>query len=225
MEGRRHVAALAAVTTIGTIVVGACHRHAPKANASEDVVPLPSARISGGMSLDEALAKRRSSRSFGPAPSRAELGQLLWAAQGVTDPAQGLRAAPSAGAIHPLVVFVVSADGTFRYEPATHALRRLSSDDRRAALSTAALEQTSGAGTSLVVVARVDRTRAKYGARAERYVALEAGHAVQNVLLEATAHGLAAVPIGAFDDDAVRAVVGVDKAALPLYVVPIGRRG
>ncbi len=191
-----------------------------------ETLPLPAPRLTGGPALDDVLARRRSCRALGgPALAPGELGQLLWAAQGVSEPAQGLRTAPSAGAAFPLVVHVVAADGVRRYDPATHALRLLTAADRRAELARAAFDQDSvrSAAASFVLVAIVARTRARYGTRAERYVTLEAGHAAQNLLLEATALGLAAVPVGAFDDAAVRAVVGEPPGATPRYIVPVGR--
>jgi nitroreductase len=69
---------------------------------------------------------------------------------------------------------------------------------------------------------RRSRTRARYGSHAERYVHLEAGHAAQNVLLEATALGLGAVPVGAFDDDAVRAAISASADETPLYILAVG---
>ncbi|MBL8612422.1 MAG: SagB/ThcOx family dehydrogenase [Myxococcales bacterium] len=205
----------------------ACRREPSAASAAEGGVALPAPRSSGAMSVEAAIAARRSSRSFSGAPlTDAELGQLLWAAQGVTEPTQGLRAAPSAGALYPLVVYVVSAEGVRRYEPQGHGLARVAAGDRRPALAKAALSQpaVAAAPVSLVVVGVVSRTRAKYGDRAERYAAMEAGHAAQNVLLQATALGLGAAPIGAFDDDAIRAVLQLDASATPFYVVPVGRR-
>ena len=75
---------------------------------------------------------------------------------------------------------------------------------------------------TLVITAEIAITATKYGARAERYVTLEAGHAAENVLLTATALGLGAVPVGAFDDDAVRRVLGLPRAVTPLYLIPVG---
>lgn len=209
------------------LVAGACRRDAPSARAAEAEILLPAPRTQGTASLEDALARRRSTRDFAAQPlTRGELSQLLWAAQGVTERTQGLRAAPSAGALYPLLVYVVSSDGVHRYEPRAHALRAVAPADRRGALAKASLDQAPvrAAPVSLVIVGLVDRTRAKYGARAERFVAMEAGHAAQNVLLQATALGLAAVPIGALDEEGVRAVVGEGAAATPLYVVPVGRR-
>jgi SagB-type dehydrogenase family enzyme len=73
-----------------------------------------------------------------------------------------------------------------------------------------------------VIAAEYARTEARYGDRAERYVHLEAGHAAQNLLLQAVALGLGAVPIGAFDDAAVQEVLGLPTEWVPLYLIPVG---
>ena len=186
---------------------------------------LPSPRLDGPLSLEESLAARRSIRSFAPRPlTLAEIGQLLWAAQGLTD-ADGRRTAPSAGARYPLRVHVVTAEGLARYVPEGHRLVRRGSADLRADLRRAALDQAAVGEAPLVIVitAVIERTAERYGAeRAERYVALEAGHAAQNVLLEAVSLGLGAVPIGAFDDAQVRRVLELTEDEAPLYLVPVG---
>jgi SagB-type dehydrogenase family enzyme len=73
-----------------------------------------------------------------------------------------------------------------------------------------------------VIAAVYERTSVKYGDRAKRYVHLEAGHAAQNLLLQAVALGLGGVPIGAFHDDKVQAVLGLPKDQRPLYLIPVG---
>lgn len=189
-------------------------------------VPLPSIGDGGAtMTLDEALRRRRSVRTFSPRPlTPAETGRLLWSAQGITDPASGGRTAPSAGAIHPLEVVLVTPEGVFRYAPGGHALQRVASGDRRGTLALAALGQEAvrGAAADLVLVGVIDKMTAKYGARAERFVMMEAGHAGQNVLLEAVALGLAAVPIGAFSDADVVQAVGLRAGETPLYILAVG---
>lgn len=188
--------------------------------------PLPSPRLEGPLSLEAALAARRSIRSFAAGPlTRAEIGQLLWAAQGLTD-AEGRRTAPSAGARYPLQVYAITVEGLARYVPQGHQLLRRGSLDLRADLQRAALDQEAVGEAPLVVVicAVVERTAERYGAeRAERFVALEAGHAAQNVLLQAVSLGLGAVPIGAFDDAEVGRVLGLADGEAPLYVIPVGR--
>ncbi|OGO56901.1 MAG: hypothetical protein A2Z32_08510 [Chloroflexi bacterium RBG_16_69_14] len=186
---------------------------------------LPSPLLAGRISLEEALQARRSIRSFTAAAlTRAEIGQLLWAAQGVTD-ADGHRTAPSAGALYPLELDVVTADGLARYVPDGHRLARRGPADLRPALQQAALDQAAIGGAPLVIVISgvVERTAARYGAeRAERYVALEAGHAAQNILLESVSLGLGAVPVGAFDDAAVRRVQALADGEAPLYLIAVG---
>jgi nitroreductase len=60
------------------------------------------------------------------------------------------------------------------------------------------------------------------GDRPWRYVVLEAGHAAQNVLLQATALGLCAVPVGAFDDEEVRPILGAPSQEQILVLIPVG---
>ena len=101
--------------------------------------PLPAPQLSGGMPLAEALATRRSIRQFAPTPlTPPQLGQLCWAAQGITD-AQGKRTAPSAGALYPVELFLVTPTGVQHYKPQTHTLEPHLADDLRPDLSRAAL--------------------------------------------------------------------------------------
>jgi SagB-type dehydrogenase family enzyme len=187
--------------------------------------PLPSPRPVGPLSLEEALRSRRSYRSFTTEPlTRVEIGQLLWAGQGRTD-AAGHRGGPSAGATAPLELDIVTIDGLARYVPDGHALILRGTTDLRPALRQAALDQASISEAPLVIVisAVIERTAERYGSeRAERYVALEAGHAAQNVLLEAVCLGLGAVPVGAFDDAGVGSVLALAADEAPLYLIPVG---
>ncbi len=206
---------------------GGFAQSAPDAGSRAVQLDLPAPQTSGAANLETTLARRRSLREFGPqALTRAQVGQLLWAAQGVTSPADGLRTAPSAGACFPLQLLVVGSDGVWLYDPATHRIRRVDPADRRVELATASMGQAAirEAPVSLVVTGVPARTRARYGARAERYVYFEAGHAAQNVLLQADALGLGAVPIGAFDDIALARLLALPDGVVPLYVIPVGHR-
>lgn len=183
---------------------------------------LPAPQRDGGPALASVLARRRSTRRFAPRDlDDAELGQLLWAGQGVTD---GHRTAPSAGALYPITLRVADVTGIWRYMPTDHAVVRESAGDHRTAIAASGLSQEAlrGAPAIFVITADVNVTARKYGSRAERYATLEAGHVAQNVLLEATALGLGAVPIGAFDDAAVRRAIGLPIAETPLYLIPVG---
>lgn len=174
--------------------------------------------------LDDALATRRSIRQLTGEPlSETELSHLLWSMQGMT-PA-GNRTAPSAGATYPIEVYVLTAGGVLRYRSATHDLEIVSAQDARSMLHGQAAGQDSvrDAAAIFVITGVVERTAAKYGERAVRYVHLEVGHVAQNLMLEATALGLGTVPVGSFDDDAVARVLELPVDHVPLYLFPVGR--
>ena len=187
-------------------------------------IELPPPRFDGPVPLEEALRRRRSRRDFtGEALSPADLGQVLWATHGITGP-DGRRTAPSAGNTNPLEVYAVTPGGLSRYDAATHRLEVTDGSDLRPALAAATLgdEHIPNAGAVLVLATVVERTAGRYGERAERYVALGAGHAAQNALLQAEALGLSAYPVAAFDDEAVRRLLRLPDGCLPLYLVPVG---
>jgi SagB-type dehydrogenase family enzyme len=119
----------------------------------------------------------------------------------------------------------VDAEGVWHYEPAHNALRSITAGDHRADLEHAAVgqQQVGAAAVNLVFTGVTARSRPRYGDRAERYVFIEVGHAAENALLQATALGLAAVPVAAFDDDAMRKVLGVGADEKPLYIISVGR--
>ena len=178
------------------------------------------------MSLTRAIQLRRSVRAYAAEPlTLAQIGQLAWAAQGNTDPGGGKRSAPSAGALYPIELYVLTAEGVFHYRPAGHVLRPLSWEDRREALAAACLGQASvrHAPAVFVLAAVPRRTAVRYGERATRYIAMEAGHIAQNLLLQAVALNLAAAPIGAMVDAQVDQVLELPAGEQSLYVVPVGR--
>jgi SagB-type dehydrogenase family enzyme len=198
-------------------------REAPASPPPEEMA-LPEPRLRGLLSFEEALARRRSVRSFTEEElALEEISQLLWAAQGLTA-AWGGRTAPSAGALYPLEVYVATADGLYHYVPQGHKAIVVSQADLRPKLWEVALEQDAirDAPAVFVIAAVYERTAKKYGERAERYVKLEAGHACQNILLQAVALGLGAVPIGAFYDDQVQAALSLPPDHEPLYLIPVG---
>lgn len=184
-------------------------------------LPAPSP---GTVSLDDALSTRRSIRQLGGAPlSDLELSHLLWSMQGMT-PADN-RTSPSAGATYPIELYVLTADGVFRYLPAAHNLEVLSPQDARPALYREAAGQDAvrDAAVIFVITGAFERTAARYGERSVRYVHIEVGHVAQNLMLEVTALGLGTVPVGSFDDDAVSRVLELPSDHVPLYLFPVGR--
>ncbi|HOJ14095.1 MAG TPA: SagB/ThcOx family dehydrogenase [Deltaproteobacteria bacterium] len=189
--------------------------------------------LKGGMGLDEALAKRRTVRSFSPAPlTREQLSQLLWAGQGATDEAGFRRTSPSAGALYPIDLLAVIGSGSveqmeagvYLYESRTHSTTLLVEGDHRDELARASLSQfwMAKAPVSLVVAAEYGRVASKYGQRGERYALLEAGHVAQNIMLEAVSLGLASAPVGAFVDTEVRNLLCLEARISPLLILPVG---
>ena len=190
-----------------------------------EVQRLPDPKYKGTITLEESLAHRRSERSFKDANlTNEQIAQLLWAAQGITERTWGFRTAPSAGSTYPLELYLVKRDGVYHYLPLTHSLEQIKDIDCRPSLTRASLGQNfiGEAPIVIVIAADFERTEMKYGARAQRYVHLEAGHAAENVLLQAVALGLAAVPVGSFWDDVVKAVLDLPYVHDPLYLIPVG---
>jgi SagB-type dehydrogenase family enzyme len=204
----------------------------PGKEATIKTIKLPKARTESDVSLERTFLKRRSVRSYKDEPIELkELGQLLWAAQGITYPPEGLRTAPSAGALYPLELYVAAgrvdglAQGVYRYDPYKHTLLPVVEGDMRAALSVAALGQGSvKKGAAVLIFSGVHRrTTKKYGGRGIRYVHMEAGHAAQNVYLQAEALGLGTLTVGAFDDAKVHSLLKMGNGEEPLYLMPVGK--
>jgi len=187
-------------------------------------VTLPRPDRASGMTLTQALAGRRSVREFSSHQlTQAQLGQLLWAAQGVTS-SDNKRTAPSAGVLYPLELYVALSSGLYYYQPSAHVLERRTSTDLRRAITRAAYGQDAVAGAAAIFIIAADfqRTARKYGERAPRYVYLEAGHAAQNLLLQAVALGLGAVPIGAFDDEQAGKALALTPPQRIVYMIATG---
>ena len=189
-----------------------------------EIIKLSEPDKSGSMSLEQIITVRRSRRHFLPKPLTLEqIGQLAWAAQG-QDADSRYRTTPSAGATYPLELFVITYKGMFCYLSDKHSLEKLTDQDLRAPLTSAAWEQEfiRAAPLTLVFVAQFNRTTGRYGKRGVRYVYMEAGHAAQNVHLQAEALGLGSVAVGAFDDAAVSTVLSLPDNFEPLYMVIVG---
>ncbi|MCM8826833.1 MAG: SagB/ThcOx family dehydrogenase [Candidatus Omnitrophica bacterium] len=188
---------------------------------------LPKPDTIGKISLEEVIFKRRSQREFIEKDITIEqLSQILWAGQGVTLKHWGyeFRTAPSAGALYPIELYVVSKDGLFHYLCQEHTLEVISDKDLRYKLYESALSQDSiiQAPLSIVICAVYERVTSKYGQRGIRYVHIEVGHVAQNIHLEVVALGLGSVPIGAFDDEKVIKLLNLPKDCKPLYIIPVG---
>lgn len=192
---------------------------------------LPTPSATGEMAVEEALRRRRSTRSFVRSPlTLEEISQLLWAAQGITAE-DGGRTAPSAGALYPLEIYLVATEvtaleaGVYRHLIEPHRLHLLAAGDVRSRLTAAAWDQhwMDRAPAALVVTGVVERTAKEYGSRARRYVLMEVGAVTENVHLQATAIGLSTTFVGAFDDAKVTRLLGLRAGERPFAILPVGQ--
>ena len=197
----------------------------------KNTIQLPAPAYQSNVSLEETLQGRRSVRSYSDVPlSLNEVSQLLWSAQGITE-SWGGRTAPSAGGLYPLEVYFLAGNvtgltsGEYKYIPEGHKIELKKTGDPRSGLAAAALDQAWVKEGSIVIsiIAVYARTTQKYGDRGIRYVDMEAGHAAQNVCLQATALDLGAVTVGAFDDDRVRNILSLPEGEMPVYLIPVGK--
>lgn len=195
-------------------------------------IKLPEPNYDSDTSVEQTLLGRRSVREYKNEPlTLTEVSQLLWAAQGITEPRRGFRTAPSAGALYPLEVYVVIgnvegvAEGVYKYRPPEHEIVKVRDEDVRDELTAAALGQTwVGDGSVVIVFSAVyERTTQKYGDRGIRYAHMEAGHAAQNVYLQAVSLNLGTGVVGAFKDDEVRSILNMSDEENPLYIMPVGK--
>lgn len=194
------------------------------------VIDLPRPETDGPLSVEQALNSRRSIRSYSSKHLRLEdASQLLWSAQGITGQA-GFRSAPSAGATFPLEVYLVSGSveeiepGIYRYKPNGHTLTLVKEGNFLSQLASAALGQqwVRQAPANIIITAFYERTTGRYGDRGIRYVHMEAGHAGQNVYLQAESLNIGTVVIGAFSDGMVRDLLELPSGETPLYILPVG---
>jgi SagB-type dehydrogenase family enzyme len=195
-------------------------------------VKLPQPQYDSKVSIEKTLRLRRSVRTYSDKPlTLDEISQLLWAAQGITNPL-GFRTAPSAGALYPLEIYLVAGnvdslpDGVYKYKPENHALEKILHGDKREELCAAALGQPCvKKGAAVIVLAAVyERTMKKYGQRGIRYVHTEVGHASQNIYLQGISLNLGTVTVGAFDDEKVKKILHMHSTEQPLSIMPVGKK-
>ncbi len=172
-----------------------------RSRTPQKIIRLTKPKLTGTVSFEEALTKRRSIRLFTNKPLEFEqIGQLAWAGQGITEKQRGLRTAPSAGEIYPIELYFATEEGLFVYRPAEHSLEQTSDKDIRGSLATAASMQESVAmaGCDIIVAGSVRKLSTQFRNKARTFMLLEAGHVAQNILLQAACLDLGSIPIGGF---------------------------
>ena len=197
-----------------------------KAGRTEEAIKLPPPKLDGTMSVEKALSERRTVRSYKEdSLTLAEISQLLWAAQGITEPQRGLRTAPSANARYLLETYVVSGNvtglpmGLYKYHSKGHELVKVAEGDKKAELYKAVGQAPLKNAPVLIVLSGMSERSMK-----PALMYLEAGHAAQNVQLQAQSLKLGTVTMGGFKDEDVRKVLGMGQGEQPIYLIPVGRR-
>jgi SagB-type dehydrogenase family enzyme len=200
-------------------------------------VDLPQPDLDGGLSAAAAISRRRSTRDYVPTPmSAAELSRLLYLTSGITADKYGnaRRTAPSSGALYPIEVYAVVHNvegverGVYHYAYREHALELVRAGDfRQHVVDHGIFQEFLGrCGVVLYLTMIMQRMRPKYQDRSYRYGLLEAGHLGENAYLAATSMGLGACGVGAFMDDAMNEMLGVDGVEeAAVYMLAAGRTG
>lgn len=199
--------------------------------------PLHPPMEKGGKPIWEVMVQRRSIREFSNQPiTFSELSQLIWATQGITSREWGIefRTTPSAGALYPIETYIIAnrieaiPSGLYHYHPKKAQLILLKEGLLGSDLQYAAMgqEMLEGAACVFIWTAMVDRSKWKYRERAYRYIYMDVGHIGQNLYLAATAMNLGCCTVGAFFDDEVDRILGIDgREEISVYLGAIGRIG
>jgi len=211
---------------------------APPGAARIDLVA-PDRLTVGALPLIEAIRRRRSRRKYTrDALSLEELSFLLWATQGVekiiAEGKVSLRTVPSAGARHPFETYLLVnrvddlAPGLYRYLPLEHQLCLLKAEEGlAAAIDAACFEQyVLNSAVTFLWTALPGRTEWRYDILAHRVILMDAGHVCQNLYLACEAIAAGTCAIGAYDQERLDALLGVDgQDEFVIYLAPVGRIG
>ncbi len=200
--------------------------------AAEPVfVDLPKPQTKGKVSVEQALQQRRSFREPSEKPiTLKEVGQLCWAAQGVTDD-KGHRTAPSAMASYPLELYVLAGNvsdfdpGLYRYEPAGHRLELMKEGNPVEGFTKKAARQEWIAKAPVIfVISGKAKTIAKMKGTGLRMTSIETGLAAQGFLLQAQAMGLGSTFVGGFNLAQACKFLRLPAKDVVLGVLPVGHK-
>jgi SagB-type dehydrogenase family enzyme len=198
-------------------------------------IKLPTPRLDGGVATETAIQNRRSVRSYVDAPMTLdELSRVLFLMGGISTDRWGnaVRNAPSSGALYPIEAYAVVhnvvglAPGVYHYGVQHHTLAQIKSADLRDTVVQQGLQQAFLGQCNVVIFLTMimQRMRPKYQDRSYRYGLIEAGHLGQNIYLAATSMGLGACAIGAYMDDAINDMLGIDGVEeFSVYMLSVGK--
>jgi len=189
-------------------------------------IKLPAPKYDGSVSIEKALLERRSIRTYKDEPlTLADVSQILWAAQGITDPKTGHRTAPSAMALYLLEVYLIPGNvtglpmGLYQYQPQGHELVKIAEGDIKTKLFQGVGQAPIKNAPAVLVITGISER-----SKNSNWMYLEAGHAAQNVYLQAVSLELGTVVMAGFKDEDVRKALNLSSQEQPIYIMPIGKK-
>jgi SagB-type dehydrogenase family enzyme len=178
------------------------------------------------VSVEKALLERRSIRAYKDEPlTLNEISQILWAAQGITEPKRGLRTAPSARAGYFLETYVLPGNvrdlpmGIYKYQPRGHELTRIAEGDKKSDLFKATGQAPiKNAPAAILLTGNGEK------ATNPNWTFYEAGHASQNIYLQCVSLNLGTVAMAGFKPEEVKKALHLPEKEQPIYIMPIGKK-
>lgn len=203
----------------------------PQPRSYPNPIALPKPRLTGTLPVEKSIAQRRSRREFAATPvSLAELSQMLWAGQGITDPETGKRTVPSARESYPFTIFVVVRNvtglkpGLYEYLPKEHALGDMALANAGEALTAAGVQAGAQNSPVAFIISAAYGKAEKMGASAVSSSLLEAGHIGQNLYLQTESLKMSIVAMAGFDAQKVGTALKLDPAESIVYLFPFGHQ-
>jgi SagB-type dehydrogenase family enzyme len=194
--------------------------------SATSIIDLPRPVIDGSISIEKALSERRTVRSYSDKPlSLADISQLLWAAQGITEPKRGLRTAPSAQASYLMKVYLITGKagdltmGIYQYQPKGHKLVKIADGDIKTNLYDAAPQNPIKNAPAAIVI-----TGLSSKAKNPSWIYIEAGHIAQNICLQAVSLNIGTVTMAGFKPEEVKKALKLNDNEQPVYIMPIGKK-
>jgi len=213
------------VLALAVLVVPSYGRRRSRVVTARKIIQLTEPDTKGTITLEQALAKRRTVSQFtNEALKPSQISQLAWAGQGITEPQQGLRTAPTIGGLFPIELIVATQEGVFAYNPTEHRLEQISDQDVRIPLAgaTAMPESVAGAACNIILTGSIRRVSERFPDKARTYLHLESGHIAQNIQLQAAALDLGSVAVAGFNTASVRKACRLARNLDPLYIICVG---
>lgn len=189
--------------------------------------------------IGDVIQQRTTTRAMQPCHITLEqLATLLFNTYGITrdnsdaDYPRPFRIAPSGGGLYPLEIYFHTnhvdglTGGLYHYHPERNSIRLLRNRDESLEISKLLVQNSLAFDSSIIFffTAVFERSTFKYSNRGYRFVMIEAGHVVQNLLLSATAMGLGSTPIGGFFDRQADDFLGLDGLRhSTIYLTAIGQ--